>query len=162
MLGSKRWRSEAGVPGAFMYPVVGTDLGQLEQRGAGTVGLHRGDALPPWAAHRNWCGAPGAFVQDPAVPPRAAEAGGYWQSMNASNRCASCSGTDVSSMRCRGCARCSPCCRHTQHPAHTSPPPGPLSWGCPTPRGAAGAQEDRGAGPLPWRRAYPLVLLSLP
>lgn len=33
---------------------------------------------------------------------RSAEAGGYWQSMNASNRCASCSGADVSSMRCAG------------------------------------------------------------
>lgn len=32
-------------------------------------------------------------------PARGAEAGGYWQSMNVSNRCASCSGADVSSMR---------------------------------------------------------------
>lgn len=119
---------------------------RLGAAGAGTVGLHSGNSLLPWTAHRSWCGAPGAFVRDPAVLPRVAEAGGYWQSMNASNRCASCSGTDVSSMRCRAVCRAHPAAV-TQHPARTSQPPGRFSWGCLIPTGAAG--EDQGAGPLP-------------
>lgn len=81
--------------------------------------------------------------------------------MNASNRCASCSGADVSSMRgagamcvvpgCAGggCWACSLCCRHAQPPALPSQPSLPLcQWGplldagC---RTLKGAEEELGA-----------------
>lgn len=88
---------------------------------------------------------------------RSAEAGGYWQSMNASNRCASCSGADVSSMRGAGAVCVVPGC---DGGGGVLPAVLALLWSCAapcpplltlaaplTPRGAEKEPGVYGAGP---------------
>lgn len=85
----------------------GERLGQLVQVGAnrgvpGSRGWRwEGRFSPPvQAGLAEPAGGRGGSGHSPRPRlPRRAEAGGYWQSMNVSNRCASCSGADVSSMR---------------------------------------------------------------
>lgn len=128
----------------------GERLGQLDRRGAsrgvlGSWGGNGRDSPLPQARCRwrsRW-GAPGAFDRSPQDPPRSAEAGGYWQSMNASNRCASCSGADVSSMRGAGAVCVVPGCAggaaghagsaDVMHSPLSSSPPCPC---CPSASGA--------------------------
>lgn len=118
------------------------------QRVLGLRGGGGRDSPLPQARNRwmSWLGAPGAFghsPQDPAGLPRSAEAGGYWQSMNASNRCASCSGADVSSMHGAGAECTVPACA-TGAAGHAcsavimhSPLPSPPGSRCPSPAGPA-------------------------
>lgn len=136
--GITRWGPNPGAGGARGRAGHSTQgfWGAHRRRGArrgllGCWGRQEEDAvLPPERAGRRG----GAGGQDLAL---GAEAGGYWQSMNASNRCASCSGADVSSMR----AARSPRCRHPRRPARPPSLPVPLPSGCPDPRGAFGGSE---------------------
>lgn len=154
--GITRWGPNPGAGGARGRAGHSTRgfWGAHRRRGArrgllGCWGRQEEDAvLPPERAGRRG----GAGGQDLAP---GAEAGGYWQSMNASNRCASCSGADVSSMR----AACSPRCRHPRRPAR--PPPSP----CLSPRGARtpgvhmGARRGAGgAGFLLQERGCPVIV----